>query len=216
MVRKIGDPSGSDPYFPATGAVGGFIGGRLVDWAAGRWALRAPKDPIVETAPPKWDTPQSRVDGEFDQTGGKTVPSQPPEQAISNLTERGTLTNVYPSDPAIAQRPVRTLVQDESGRYWLQGKGGGKITPSGSYDFVTLPDGTIKVSRPNVNEQFSTHLGLSGGVEVKYVGSIRFGNNDGPERGKITRWDNSSGHYQPPATLKANSGLPENSFDPRK
>jgi hypothetical protein len=34
-----------------------------------------------------------------------------------------------------------------------------KITPSGSYDFVTLPDGTIKVSRPNVNEQFSTHLG---------------------------------------------------------
>lgn len=118
-----------------------------------------PKDPIVETAPPKWDTPQSRVDGEFGQTGGKTVSSKPPEQAISNLTERGTLTNVYPSDPAIAQRPVRTLVQDESGRYWLQGQGGGKITPSGSYDFVTLPDGTIKVSRPNVNEQFSTHLG---------------------------------------------------------
>jgi len=85
------------------------------------------------------------------------------------------------------------------------------------FDFVTLPDGTIKVSRPNVNEQFSTHLGLSGGGgEVKYAGSIRFGNNDGPERGKITRWDNSSGHYQPPATLKANSGLPENSFNPRK
>jgi len=175
-----------------------------------------PKDPIVGTAPPKWDTPQSRVDGEFGQTGGKTVSSKPPEQAIPNLTERGTLTNVYPSDPAIAQRPVRTLVQDESGRYWLQGQGGGKITPSGSYDFVTLPDGTIKVSRPNVNEQFSTHLGLSEGGEVKYAGSIRFGNNDGPERGKITRWDNSSGHYQPPATLKANSGLPENSFNPRK
>lgn len=67
-----------------------------------------------------------------------------------------------------------------------------------------------------MNEQFSTHLGLSGGGEVKYAGSIRFGNNDGPERGKITRWDNSSGHYQPPATLKANSGLPENSFNPRK
>lgn len=28
----------------ATGAVGGFIGGRLVDWAAGRWALRAGMD----------------------------------------------------------------------------------------------------------------------------------------------------------------------------
>jgi len=107
-----------------------------------------------------------------------------------------------PNDVAISQRPVRTLVQDESGRYWLQTSTGKKITPSGSYDFVTMPDGTIRVARPNVNQDFSTHLGLSGGGEVKYAGSIRFGNNDGPSRGAISQWTNNSGHYQPPAGLR--------------
>ncbi|WP_082557541.1 two-partner secretion domain-containing protein [Pseudomonas sp. Root562] len=135
--------------------------------------------------------------------------------AVPNLTERGTLTNVFPNDPAIAQRPIRTLVQDSSGRYWLQTPSGSKITPSGSYDFVTMPDGTVRVSRPNVNEAFSTHLGLSGGGDVKYAGSIRFGNNDGPSRGTISHWTNASGHYKPPASLSSNSGLPENLFNPK-
>ncbi|WP_218170830.1 hypothetical protein, partial [Pseudomonas gingeri] len=144
---------------------------------------------------------------------GTIVPKNGGE--ISNLTERGTLLNVFPNDPAIAQRPVRTLVQDDSGRYWLQSPGGGKITPSGSYDFVTMPDGTVRVSRPNVNQDFSTHLGLSGGNEVKYAGSIRFGNNDGPSRGTITQWNNSSGHYQPPASLSNNAGLPSELFKPK-
>lgn len=35
----------------------------------------------------------------------------------SNVTENGTLTNVFPQDLAVQQRPARTLVQDESGRY---------------------------------------------------------------------------------------------------
>lgn len=41
-----------------------------------------------------------------------------------------------------------------------------------------MPDGSIRVARSNVNQDFSTHLGLSGGGEVKYASSIRFGNND--------------------------------------
>jgi len=73
-------------------------------------------------------------------------------------------------------------VQDSSGRYWLQGPSGNRITPSGSYDFVTSPDGTIRVARPNSNPDFSTHLGLSGGVEVSYAGYIRFANK---QRGQI-------------------------------
>lgn len=97
----------------------------------------------------------------------------------------------------------------------MQTPGGSKITPSGSYDFVTMPDGAVRVSRPNVNEDFSTHLGLSGGGDVKYAGSIRFGNNDGPSRGTISQWTNSSGHYKPPASLSSNSGLPENLFSPK-
>ncbi|WP_417707492.1 hemagglutinin repeat-containing protein, partial [Pseudomonas sp.] len=135
--------------------------------------------------------------------------------SVPNLTERGTLVNLRPNDVAIAQRPVRTLVQDESGRYWLQTSTGKRITPSGSYDFVTMPDGSIRVARPNVNQDFSTHLGLSGGGEVKYAGSIRFGNNDGPSRGTITQWTNNSGHYQPPATLSGNAGLPQGLFNLR-
>uniref|UniRef100_UPI0023EEECEB DUF637 domain-containing protein n=1 Tax=Pseudomonas pseudonitroreducens TaxID=2892326 RepID=UPI0023EEECEB len=135
--------------------------------------------------------------------------------SVQNLTERGTLVNLRPNDVAVAQRPVRTLVQDEAGRYWLQSPAGNRITPSGSYDFVTMPDGSIRVSRPNVNQDFSTHLGLSGGGEVKYAGSIRFGNNDGPNRGVITQWSNNSGHYQPPATLNGNAGLPVNLFNPK-
>ncbi|MDA7087042.1 filamentous hemagglutinin N-terminal domain-containing protein [Pseudomonas sp. SA3-5] len=135
--------------------------------------------------------------------------------SVPNLTERGTLVNLRPNDVAIAQRPVRTLVQDESGRYWLQTSTGKRITPSGSYDFVTMPDGSVRVARPNVNQDFSTHLGLSGGGEVKYAGSIRFGNNDGPSRGTITQWTNNSGHYQPSATLSNNAGLPQGLFNPR-
>lgn len=78
-----------------------------------------------------------------------------------------------------------------------------------------MPDGSVRVARPNVNQDFSTHLGFSGGGEVKYAGSIRFGNNDGPSRGTITQWTNNSGHYQPPATLSGNTGLPQGSFNPR-
>ncbi|MDF3864916.1 hypothetical protein P3W53_10605 [Pseudomonas denitrificans (nom. rej.)] len=66
-----------------------------------------------------------------------------------------------------------------------------------------------------MNQDFSTHLGLSGGGEVKYAGSIRFGNNDGPNRGVITQWSNNTGHYQPPATLNGNAGLPANLFNPK-
>ena len=131
---------------------------------------------------------------------------------VQNLTERGTLVNLRPKDIAISQRPIRTLVQDVSGRYWLQSSGGNRITPSGSYDFVTMPDGSIRVARPNTNPDFSTHLGLSGGGEVNYAGSIRFGNNMGKNRGTITNWTNNSGHYQPPAVLHGNAGLPDYLF----
>ncbi|MDO8070848.1 hemagglutinin repeat-containing protein [Janthinobacterium sp. SUN176] len=130
-----------------------------------------------------------------------------------NITDRGTLLNLYPDHAVVAQFPVRNLLQDESGRYWLKSPEGKKITPSGSYDFVTLPNGEIKVTRPNSNPDFSTHLGLSGGGEVNFAGSIRFFNNMGPNRGAISNWTDRSGHYKPPATLIDNAGLPKNVFN---
>lgn len=77
---------------------------------------------------------------------------------------------------------------------------------------MILPDGRIRVARPNVNPDYSTHLGLSSGGEVNYAGSIRFGNNRGANRGTITEWTNNSGHYQPPATLIDNANLPVDLF----
>ncbi|WP_410725822.1 hypothetical protein [Burkholderia sp. SIMBA_062] len=148
-------------------------------------------------------------------TGGSSYVIEGPNVrsiGVANLTERGTLTNLRPTDSAVAQRPIRALVQDESGRYWLQGPGGNKITPSGSYDFVTMPDGSIRIARQNLNPDFSTYLGLSGGGEVDFAGSIRFANNTGPNRGSIVNWTNSSGHYQPPASMIGNAGLPVELF----
>lgn len=103
-------------------------------------------------------------------------------------------------------------MQDGDGRYWLQGANGKRITPSGSYDFVTLPDGTVRVARPNVNPDYSTHLGLSGGGEVNFAGSIRFTNNASSSRGQLVRWTNDSGHYQPPVDLLGNANLPKKLF----
>ncbi|MEN7431795.1 hemagglutinin repeat-containing protein [Chromobacterium sp. TRC.1.1.SA] len=131
-----------------------------------------------------------------------------------NVNSQGFLSNLRPGDATVSQRPVRSLVQDESGRYWLESGSGVRITPSGKYDFVTMPDGSVRVARPNSNIDFSTHLGLSGGVDVQYAGGIRFGNNTGPDRGKILEWNNNSGHYQPPAGMAGNAGLPIKSFKP--
>ncbi len=136
------------------------------------------------------------------------------ERTAINLTERGTLSNLWPGDPSFLQGPARTLVQDDAGRYWLQSASGKRITPSGRYDFVTLPDGTIRVARPNTNPEFSTHLGLSNGCEVSYAGSIRFANRNTATRGSIRSWSNNSGHYQPPASLSGNAGLPSSLFLP--
>jgi hypothetical protein len=73
----------------------------------------------------------------------------------------------------------------------------------------------MRIARQNINPDFSTHLGLSGGGEVKYAGSIRFVSNRSANRGTIVSWTNDSGHYQPPADLVDNAGLPLNLFKQR-
>ena len=117
-----------------------------------------------------------------------------------------------PNDAIRLENRSRALVQDDAGRYWLQEANVRRITPSGSYDFVTKPDGTIQVAKPNLNPDYSTHLGLSGGNEVNFAGSIQFRNNTSASRGSLIRWSNNSGHYQPPAELIKNANLPIESF----
>lgn len=132
---------------------------------------------------------------------------------LQNLTERGTLLNTHTQDIAYSQRPIRVLTQDECGRYWIQSPSAKRITHSGSYDFITKPDGIILVARQNTNLDFSTHLGLSGGREVRFAGSIHFANSRGAKRGTITKWMNDSGHYQPPSNLSRNAGFLKNLFN---
>jgi len=117
-----------------------------------------------------------------------------------------------PNDTIKLEGRSRALVQDDTGRYWLQESNGRRITPSGSYDFVTKPDGSIQVARQNLNPDNSTHLGLSGGNEVNFAGSIQFRNNTSASRGSLIEWSNNSGHYQPPVELIKNANLPIESF----
>ncbi len=148
----------------------------------------------------------------------KTNSANAPKGTVTapNLTERGTLTNLHPSDTPQLLTTKRKLVQDESGRYWLESANGNRVTPTGSYDFVTMPDGTIYAARSNTTQgsEASTHLGLSQGGEVSYAGSMTFPNRNSPNRGNIQGWSNNSGHYQPPAGLSENSGLPTENFNP--
>lgn len=79
------------------------------------------------------------------------------ELGVFRILQRGTSVNLRPNEIAIAQRPARTLAQDVFWRYWLQTQTENRITPSGSYDFVKTPDGSIRVVRLNVSQDFSTH-----------------------------------------------------------
>lgn len=46
---------------------------------------------------------------------------------LFKLELKSILNKSVPFCSFCSQRPVRTLIQDESGRYWLQGQGGGKL-----------------------------------------------------------------------------------------
>jgi YD repeat-containing protein len=135
---------------------------------------------------------------------------------VTNLTERGTLTNLFPDDLGRLEHPSRLLVRDGSGRFWLENEYGVRHTPSGSYDFVTLPDGSIRVVKPNARTTASTHIALSRGGEVAYAGTIQFPSNNSATRGLVRSWSNNSGHYKPPPSLNSNAGLPTLLFNPWK
>ena len=123
-----------------------------------------------------------------------------------------TLANLFPGDPVLLQTVARTLAKDGAGRYWLLSSSGKKLTPSGTYEFVTLQNGMIRVARMNPDIHFSTHIGISGGVGVLFAGTIRFAPNKGRARGTIVHWTNSSGHYRPPFALRDNANLPLSKF----
>ena len=92
---------------------------------------------------------------------------------------------------------------------------GDRITPSDSYNFVTMPNGTIRAARAKDHADFSTHIGVSGGDDVLYAGTVQFANRHSSSRGSIRTSSNNSGHYRPPASLSGNAGLPNDLFIPQ-
>jgi hypothetical protein len=57
---------------------------------------------------------------------------------------------------------------------------------------LTDQDASVWVSRQNPNPEFSTHLGLSNGAEVRYAGTVQFNNNTTRYRGLIQNWSNDT------------------------
>jgi filamentous hemagglutinin len=98
-------------------------------------------------------------------------------------------------------------VHTESGDFKYQLPSGELRTPKGTFDFIQI-GGEIKIS-PVRNDGFSTHLQLSKGAEVDYAGSIQFS-----QKGALKWWNNSSGHYMPPAAQSSIVNLPTNLFNP--
>ena len=139
-----------------------------------------------------------------------------PSVLIPNLTPRLTFSNLRPQDVGHLENAARTLVTDSDGRYWLQNSYGDRFTPSGTYDYVTLPSGRIRVARTNGNIGPSTHLGLSGDGEVNFAGTIQFTKNTSANRGSLLQWTNDSGHYRPHPIFNGNAGLPTSLFVPYK
>ncbi|WJY20396.1 RHS repeat-associated core domain-containing protein [Fontisubflavum oceani] len=138
-------------------------------------------------------------------------PSSP--HGLGHASGRPLLQNTRPGDAILLQSTPRQLIS-VGGRFYLQSSRGLRTTPSGTYNFVTTPGGRILVARQNTSPNMSTHLGLSGGRDVRYGGTISFPHRHSANRGAINHWDNASGHYRPPARLAPNAGLPMQSFRP--
>lgn len=62
------------------------------------------------------------------------------------------------------------------------------------YNFV-IQDGKIYIGTLRTNQQ-QTHADITTGRPVQYAGQITFGQGK-TNSGKITSWNNASGHYKP-------------------
>lgn len=130
------------------------------------------------------------------------------------MTVPTTFHNLYPADLCHLERKFWVLEQhchyDTNNRWVIYRNGYAHYTfrgtPKGRYDFITTLKGEIWIARSNNEQTYSTHLGLSQGVDVLYAGTIYFGRSS--NRGKIIKWDNKSGHYRPSSSYNIQAGLP--------
>lgn len=88
------------------------------------------------------------------------------------------------------------------------------FTPSGSFLFIQDIYGNILMAKENDDAlEYSTHIGLSGGADVCFAGSISFYHRHSSRKGHIKKWSNDSGHYQPSAIHAACVKLPQDKFE---
>lgn len=114
--------------------------------------------------------------------------------------------------------PVNRLERDRDGGYQLVGPDGQPHLANGSFAFA------ITVSNPTEirvgSRSDGGHMALTRGGDVYFAGEVHF------ENGKLTSWDNGSGHYMPTVDQKRQVGetaissletlLPRDRFQPHK
>lgn len=101
---------------------------------------------------------------------------------------------------------IYQLVEDENGLWRLVNRRGQRFTAKGRFNFVRI-GGHVLVSKRG------EHVQISKGTDVLYAGEVRFGYNRST-RGRMKRWSNASGHYQPPGALAHQAGFPLDLFAP--
>lgn len=103
---------------------------------------------------------------------------------------------------------------ERKGKRWYINNGKGELhTPSGTYQFVTLRDGSIRVTRRQTVD--GAHAPLANGQPVRFAGEVTFPSRHSVNRGQIKNWNNQSGHYRPDQQLKHQSGFPQPKFTPQ-
>jgi filamentous hemagglutinin len=91
---------------------------------------------------------------------------------------------------------------EKEGVWYTQTSSGKLWRAKGNYDFVTINGHTY------VAPSGKGHFNISNGAtKVDYAGEIKFGYSSGT-RGKISSWNNGSGHYTPSALNAWQARLP--------
>jgi RHS repeat-associated protein len=116
----------------------------------------------------------------------------------SQLPDRdGLFDNLIPHD---LPKPISYSILEKRGEGYVFRNGDSVVdAPSGSYQFVVLPNGQTRVA-PR-----SKHVDLAEGGRVRYAGEVSFG--PGSEGSRISRYSNASGHYRPVGSSAGAAGL---------
>ncbi len=198
------------------------LGEKLKQLAQARKLAKGKKEAITSTSSvvkERLDAPKnlSKKGGDGDTIKpGKDAPGKINLRKLSNdellaaLKQRQVAANGKVQHAVLAEKftndvpiPVKSHRLIEKEGVWYTQTANGKLwRAKGNYDFVTINGHTYVA--PSGKGHFNIS---SGATKVDYAGEIKFGYSSGT-RGKISSWNNSSGHYTPSALNAWQARLP--------